>query len=253
LIETVRIDDRLAILKGAYGAMNFTHLKVDDLFIDQPEWTGAKNGNTPDPSIIESVDNGVFTLQANPANPKPSPNRIKLNQFIFANAYLGTNPMPVITAIDVDTNSPDLEPYTLIAKSYAERGENRISDDVLIAMNERNRDLARTQSWAEFARLTFFRYLVNYGFSPEIGFVYILLFVLLGWAIFWCASGRLEAGYQPKTPFQSTGRAQCRGTVSQALKRMRNFVRISRRAVIHPRWEPCARIGLARICAGGAR
>jgi hypothetical protein len=24
---------------------------------------------------------------------------------------------------------------------------------------------------------------------------------LLGWAIFWCASGRLEAGYQPKTPF----------------------------------------------------
>jgi hypothetical protein len=36
---------------------------------------------------------------------------------------------------------------------------------------------------------------------------------------------------------QSTGRAQYRGTVSQALKRMRNFVRISRRAVTHPRWE----------------
>ena len=42
------------------------------------------------------------------------------------------------------------------------------------------------------------------------------------------------------------------GTVSQALKRMRNFVRISRRAVTHPRGEPCARIGLVRICAGGA-
>src|SRR6202043_1414621 len=39
---------------------------------------------------------------------------------------------------------------------------------------------------------------------------------------------------------QSTGRAQYRGTVSQALKRMRNFVRISRRAVTHPRWEPNA-------------
>ena len=24
-------------------------------------------------------------------------------------------------------------------------------------------------------------------------------------------------------------------------------------AVNHPRWEPCARIGLARICAGGAQ
>ena len=199
LIDTVRIDDRLAILEGAYSAMNFTHLKVDDLFIYQPEWTGAKNGETPDLSIIESVDNGVFTLQP---NPNSLPNRIKLNQFIFANAYLGTNPMPVITKMDVDTKSPDFEPYTLIAKSYAERGEKRISDDVLIAMNERNRDLARTQSLADFAQLTFLRYLVNYGFSPEIGFVYILLFVLLGWAIFWCASGRLEAGkYQPRTPF----------------------------------------------------
>jgi hypothetical protein len=199
LIDTVRIDDRLAILEGDYGAMNFTHLKVDDLFIYQPIWTGAKNRETPDLSINESVDNGVFTLQL---NPKSSPNRIKLNQFIFANAYLGTNPMPVITAMDVDPKSPDFEPYTLIAKAYAERGEKRISDDVLIAMNERNRDLAKTQSLADFAQLTFFRYLVNYGFSPEIGFVYIFLFVLLGWAIFWCASGRLEAGpYQPKTPF----------------------------------------------------
>jgi hypothetical protein len=52
---------------------------------------------------------------------------------------------------------------------------------------------------------------------------------------------------------QSTGRAQYRGTVSQALKRMRNLVRISRRAVTHPRWEPYALIGLVRICAGGAR
>src|SRR3979411_2816384 len=52
---------------------------------------------------------------------------------------------------------------------------------------------------------------------------------------------------------QSTGRAQCRVTVSQALEHIRNFVRISRRAVTYPRWEPCARIGIARICAGGAR
>ena len=53
---------------------------------------------------------------------------------------------------------------------------------------------------------------------------------------------------------QSTGWAEYRGTVPQALKRMRNFVRLSRRAVTHPRWEPYARIGrLARICAEGAR
>ena len=68
------------------------------------------------------------------------------------------------------------------------------------------------------------------------------------------ATGSAEprAGAEGNVSQQSTGRAQYRETVSQALKRIRNFVRISRRAVTHPRWEPCARIGLARICAGGA-
>src|SRR5665811_1231638 len=62
-----------------------------------------------------------------------------------------------------------------------------------------------------------------------------------------------RAGAEGNVRQQSTGRAQYRETVSQALKHIRNFVRISRRAVTHPRWEPCARIGPARICAGGAR
>src|SRR5260370_35947684 len=61
-----------------------------------------------------------------------------------------------------------------------------------------------------------------------------------------------RAGAEGNVRQQSTGRAQYRVTVSQALKRIRNFVRISRRAVTHPRREPCARIGLSRICAGGA-
>ena len=62
-----------------------------------------------------------------------------------------------------------------------------------------------------------------------------------------------RAGAEGNARQQSTGRAQYRGTVSQALKRIRNLVSISRRAVTHPRWEPYARIGLVRICAGGAR
>src|ERR1019366_10671132 len=60
-----------------------------------------------------------------------------------------------------------------------------------------------------------------------------------------------RAGAEGNVSQQSTGRAQYRETVSQALKRIRNFVRISQRAVTHPRWEPYARIGLVRICAGG--
>ena len=62
-----------------------------------------------------------------------------------------------------------------------------------------------------------------------------------------------RAGAEGNASQQSTGRAQYRGTVSQALKRIRRAVRISRSAVTYPRWEPYARIGLVRICAGGAR
>ena len=51
---------------------------------------------------------------------------------------------------------------------------------------------------------------------------------------------------------QSTGRTQSRGTVSQALERIRHVASISRRAVTHLRWEPYARIGHVRICAGCA-
>jgi hypothetical protein len=52
---------------------------------------------------------------------------------------------------------------------------------------------------------------------------------------------------------QSTGRTQSRVTVSQALERIRHVARIPRSAVTHPRWEPYARIGPVRICAGGAQ
>ena len=62
-----------------------------------------------------------------------------------------------------------------------------------------------------------------------------------------------RAGAEGNVSQQSTGRAQYRGTVSQALKRIRHVARILRSAVTHPRWEPYARIGLVRICAGGAR
>ena len=51
---------------------------------------------------------------------------------------------------------------------------------------------------------------------------------------------------------QSTRRTQSRVSVSQVLERIRQAV-TKRFAVTHPRWEPYARIGPVRICAGGAR
>ncbi len=56
-----------------------------------------------------------------------------------------------------------------------------------------------------------------------------------------------RAGAEGNVRQQSTGRAQYRVTVSQALEHIREV------AVTHPRWEPYAGKPHVRICAGGVR
>jgi len=64
------------------------------------------------------------------------------------------------------------------------------------------------------------------------------------------AEERVEprAGAEGNASGQNTPRIQSRDSVSQAPARVR-----TRRAAIHPRWEPYALIGHVRICAGGAQ
>ena len=68
------------------------------------------------------------------------------------------------------------------------------------------------------------------------------------------AAERVErrAGTEGNAGQQSTRRAQDRESVSQALDRIRQVAN-QRFGVKHPRWEPSARIGPARFCAGGAQ
>ncbi|RZN18819.1 hypothetical protein CWO90_35940 [Bradyrhizobium sp. Leo121] len=203
-IHTARIEDRVSILEGSYDAIDLKRVKVGDLFILHPDWNRFRDLDKPELSITESVDHGVFAFQANPKG--ASPRQIKLDQFIFANAYFGPDPMPVVRAMDayagIRTHGrPDLEPYTLIAKSYAQRGETHNSDKILIAKNNQDWHWADIAS-VDFLGLTFTWLVADYGFHPEVGFLWIAGFVLLGWGIFWHASTRLAAGsYQPKSPF----------------------------------------------------
>jgi hypothetical protein len=71
-----------------------------------------------------------------------------------------------------------------------------------------------------------------------------------------------RAGAEGNASQQSTFRAQNRARVSQALERIRQVERQTNGDVRcasaawrqqTPRWEPSARIGPARICAGGAQ
>ena len=60
-----------------------------------------------------------------------------------------------------------------------------------------------------------------------------------------------RAGTKGNAGQQSTRRTQSRVSVSHALERIRQNRNEKRSAVTHPRWEPYARIGPVRICAGG--
>ena len=73
-----------------------------------------------------------------------------------------------------------------------------------------------------------------------------------------------RAGAEGNAGQQSTCRAQNRESVPQALERIRHVTlqrmescvrhpMLGGLALTHPRWEPSARIGPARICAGGAQ
>src|SRR5258707_14896846 len=59
-----------------------------------------------------------------------------------------------------------------------------------------------------------------------------------------------RAGAEGNVSQQSTGRAQYRGTVSQALKRIRHFVRISRRAVTPEVGAVCPNWARTDLCGG---
>jgi hypothetical protein len=61
-----------------------------------------------------------------------------------------------------------------------------------------------------------------------------------------------RAGAKGNANRQSTHRTQSRERVAQALERVRRVAGPAFRRH-HPRWEPYARIGHVRICAGGAR
>jgi len=62
-----------------------------------------------------------------------------------------------------------------------------------------------------------------------------------------------RAGAEGNANQQSTHRAQNRGSVSQALERVRQCCRSARALPSHPRWEPYAGKPHVRFCAGGAQ
>ncbi|WP_210164426.1 hypothetical protein [Bradyrhizobium sp. Ai1a-2] len=200
-INTASIADRLSIIQGDFDSIDLNFVKVDDLFIDSPAWNLCGQSDKPELSIRESLHKGRFTLMLDPGG-RCLPRRIKVDQSIFANTYLGPDPLPVIRAMEMgemmSRSGPELA-YALIAKSYADRGQTAISDRVLIAKNNQDWHLAKPLT-LDFIGLTFTWLVADYGFHPEWGLVWIAGFVVLGWIIFRRASGRLAAGsYRPRS------------------------------------------------------
>jgi hypothetical protein len=234
LIDTTRIVDRISILGGQYDAIDLYHVKVDDLLIRNPDWINIADSSAPKLCITQSLNVSTFLFASEKVpqrirlnqflfgkaylgpNPIPVIDAMSADANEARKASLSSKPIPVANAIDTESSEardackgvpsgvgatkdtrPDLEPYTLIAKSYAERGESAASDAILFAKNDQDR--RTTDFGLDYAVLAFTWAVAGYGFKPQQGFYCIAISVIIGWLIFWWKSDSLAKGsYQPR-------------------------------------------------------
>jgi len=217
-IQLSRLTEQLSILTGQYRSIwlsvsesNGLFVRLDELgdfhltdyldrgmfVIDIQKWA--------DDSLLSlnAVTVGTFRLwgadrigQSN----RSVPSKTKLSGFSFADADWGDNPLPYLKAFM--QTSPDYiqSVYTGLAKSYVAAGRPDLARDVLVAQsdaelhNATTTGLRKSYLWAT-------KYLVAYGYRPEIGLAWIFAFTLLGALVFRSGSHAIIAGQRPRSWF----------------------------------------------------
>ena len=108
----------------------------------------------------------------------------------------GTNPIAILqrtTAKGVDASTGI---YDVLAQTYSEEGRNDLARAVLI---ERENAIFRfSHDWWEKAYLWLSWVLAGYGYRPEFGIAWVLVFVGLGTVIFWSGEKSVLGGRVPK-------------------------------------------------------
>jgi hypothetical protein len=150
-MEGIRVEGDLNMDKGHFNDLNMTRARIG----------------------------GVFLLRG-----LTGPRSAILSDLVFSSANLGADPITALKNLMTAANRQGFSPqnYSKLAKSYSDSGQTDVARDILIEM--RNSEYRHADTILTKCYLFVWWLAAAYGYRPEVGFVWILVFVTIGWAIF---------------------------------------------------------------------
>jgi uncharacterized protein YjbI with pentapeptide repeats len=112
-----------------------------------------------------------------------TPLNATVSDVVFSRANLGKDPITSLKNLLAQTPNTGLssQNYSRLAKSYSDAGQSGIARSILIeGQNAEYRHAAGLTTWYLYG----FWLLAGYGYRPEVGFIWIFIFVIIGWVIF---------------------------------------------------------------------
>jgi len=217
-IDLSRLSEQLSILMGEYDSIWLSSSESNGLFV--------RLGKLRDFHLTDYVDQGMFIIDIQKwaddsvlflytvsvgtfrlfgadrleKSNRSVPSRTQVSGFTFADGNWGDHPLPYLKALM--RTSRDYVPsiYTSLAKSYAAAGRPDLARDILIAQSDAELHSATTTGLRK-SYLWATRYLVAYGYRPEIGLAWIFVFACLGALVFRSGYHAIIAGKRPRSWF----------------------------------------------------
>jgi hypothetical protein len=213
-----RLSDQLSILMGEYGDIWFSTTKSDGLFVRLGKVSTFHLTNFADGGMfvldiqnwvgnsvlsLRSVTVGTFQLIGTGRLAQSAasiPHTTSILGFTFTDADWGSDPVPYLSALMKTSDDYIPSVYTGLAKSYAAAGRPDLARDILITQSDAELHNSST-TWFRKSYLWATKYLVAYGYRPEIGLAWIFAFTLISTLVFRSGSQTIIAGEQPRSWF----------------------------------------------------
>jgi uncharacterized protein YjbI with pentapeptide repeats len=123
-----------------------------------------------------------------------------MSDLVFSRANLGKDPIASLKNLMTQAHDAGLssQNYSRLAKSYSDAGQPGIARSILIeGQNAEYKHAPCLTKWYLYG----YWLIAGYGYRPELGFVWIFIFVVIGWAIFRTAKGGVVSPGPPDSWF----------------------------------------------------
>jgi hypothetical protein len=208
-IGVSRLSDTLVILGGSHNEIAIGETSSNGLYVQPTSLRSLNIGSYRDSAMfylkvdkwlaesnltLKTVSVGKFTWWFGEIPAKAS-----IQDFSFTDADWGDDPLLRLKQLQAITPQYSPSMYSSLAKAYLDSGQSDIARRILIA--KQNEEFERA-GWGWEAFYLFVTWLIaDYGYHPEIGFLWIIGFVLLGGIIFVTGSNKIVGDARPDNWF----------------------------------------------------